>query len=473
MIRGSAIGRNSARCVLHMAIVAILGFSLCSCGTPETDSVPLARGANIILIVVDTLRADHLGVYGYPRETSPNIDAFAHDALLFRHAYTPRPKTTPAMASLFTSSPPHVHGVRRIPQALPEAVLYMPEELQRQGYTTAAVVSNSAAGRDFGFARGFDFWKQPGDVGGHVTDTALSRLDSIEGSKDGRPFFLWVHYLKPHAPYQPYPEYHSMFVGDTLWAESQLPFSEHKFGSYRELPQVVNIDGNSNPYYYIAEYDAEIRSVDAEIGRLLGGLRTRGLYDSSIIVLTADHGESLGDHDYYFDHGMLPYDACGRVPLVIRHPGLKPKVVDSPASLLDIFPTLLPVVGLAVPGEAMGIDLFAAAKAGDSERQIFAESGYNVQPQISVRKNGWKLIYNPSKAERKSLHMRTYELYNTANDPLEEKNLAGQGLDIERTLARALSNWLASWKDYSLPEERAMVISDETMNQLRALGYVE
>jgi arylsulfatase A-like enzyme len=377
------------------------------------------------------------------------------------------------MASLFTSSPVHAHGVRSIPQALPNGVLYFPEELKRHGYATAAVVSNAAVGQDFGFERGFDLWSQITDEDHNVTDKAIETLDDLNTQDDDRPFFIWVHYLKPHTPYQPSSEYHLMFVGDSLWAEEDVPFSQHQFGAYRTLPQNVNIDGNTNRHYYIAEYDAEIRNVDAEVGRFLEGLKARGLYDSSLVVLTADHGESMGEHSYYFEHGMFPYDVNGRVPLMIRIPGRHPAVTDTPASLIDLFPTLLKAVELPIPEGAYGTDLLAAVDIGDSDRMIYAESGNRHPPQVSVRYRGWKLIYLPNEADQKMLTGGPYELYNTNEDPPEEDNLIDRGYDeIQSKLTKALHEWLSTWDDASLPLTKVSPVTSETWKQLQALGYV-
>ncbi len=169
---------------------------------------------------------------------------------------------------------------------------------------------------------------------------------------------------------------------------------------------------------------------------------------------------------------MFPYDVNGRVPLAIRHPGREPAVTDVPASLVDLLPTLLKAVELLVAEAAMGIDLFAAVDAEDTDRLIFAESGYEDEPQVSVRRNGWKLIHIPSNADRKRLSGGPYELYDTDEDPLKERNLAGQGLAVESALAESLAEWRAKWDEDSLSEVRPPEVSQETWDQLRALGYV-
>jgi hypothetical protein len=190
-------------------------------------------------------------------------------------------------------------------------------------------------------------------------------------------------------------------------------------------------------------------------------------------VLTADHGESMGEHSYYFDHGLFPYDVNGRVPLIIRHPGRQPAVTDTPASLVDLFPTVLNAVGLPVPAGVYGTDLLAAVDNGDSDRMIFAESGENSPPQVSVRYRGWKLIYVRNKADQKMLTGGPYELYNTEDDPLEEHNLIDQGHDeIQSKLSNALDEWLSTWDETSLPLSSVSPVTPETWEQLQALGYV-
>jgi hypothetical protein len=352
-------------------------------------------------------------------------------------------------------------------------VRYFPEELNRHGYATAAVVSNPTVGHQFGFGRGFELWSEIEDDRNLITDKSINMLDDLKRQGDVRPFFLWVHYRKPHAPYEPSPEYHSMFVGDVQWAEEEVPISEYEYGAYGAIPQYAYLVDNTNRHYYIAEYDAEIRDVDAEVGRLLDALKERELFDSSLIILTADHGESLGEHNLYFEHGMFPYDVNGRVPLIIRHPSRQPSVTETPASLVDLFPTILKAIGLPVPEGVYGTDILEAVDTGDSDRMIFAESGYQEPPQVSVRYNGWKLIYVRNKTDQKRLTGSLYELYHTDEDPLEEHNLIDQGYDeIQSNLKTALDEWLATWDDAKLPVTKVSPVSQETWEQLQELGYV-
>jgi len=413
--------------------------------------------------VVDTLRADHLGAYGYSRDTSPAIDAFARESLVFRNAYTPRPKTTPAMVGALSGRAPSRYGVTDVAQTIPPELPLLTERLQRCGYETGAIVSNSMVEQRFGFDRGFDHFRKEHDRGGAVTDAALALLSEIEAG----PFFLWVHYLKPHVPYEPTDD--TRFVGDGLYADGHVPFGDTYHATFGTLPRVIEREGQTNPHFYTALYDSEIRDVDAEVGRLLDELRSRHLLDTSLVALFSDHGESLGDQGYYFGHGKFPYDSTARVPLLFRVPGRSPAEIDLPATLLDLPATLLAAAGLPALDETDGIDLLAAVDGGLTDRTIITESGYGT-PQIQVRRRDAKLIFVQDQKDRAILRGNPYEFYRTDADPGEANDLAGRGGAAEAELHRELSGWL----EVPRAPKRAKLEDDRKLKrQLRALGYAE
>ncbi|MBW2446931.1 MAG: sulfatase [Deltaproteobacteria bacterium] len=446
------------RGTLWLALLAALT-SATGCGSPPACE----PGHNIVWIVVDTLRADHLGAYGYPRDTSPAIDAFARESQTFRNAYTPRPKTTPAMAGAFSGRAPSRYGVTDVAQTLPPELPLLTERLQNCGYATGAIVSNAVVDHRFGFDRGFDHFRKKHDRGGAVTDEALAVLSEIETE----PFFLWVHYVKPHVPYKPADD--ARFMDDGLFAVEHVPFGDTYHATFGSLPRVIEREGQTNPHFYVALYDSEIRDVDAEVGRLLDELRGRKLLDSSLVAIFSDHGESLGDQGYYFGHGKFPYDSTARVPLLLRVPGRSPARIDLPATLLDLPATLLAAAGLPALEETDGIDLLAAVDAGLTDRTIITESGFR-KPQIQVRRRDAKLIYVQDEKDLEVLRGNPYEFYRTDADPGEVNDLAGRGDPAEAELRRELEAWL----EVPRAPKRPKLEDDQRLKkQLRALGYAE
>lgn len=447
---------------------------------------PRARGRfpNILLITVDTLRADHLGCYGYERDTSPRIDAFSRQSVRFSQAVVQWPKTTPSFASMMTSTYGSRNGVmRRTGQAVPSRHLMLAELLREAGYRTMAAVGNGALGAEFGFSQGFDryeeLWRgwlhRPDETADRVSGRALELLGAAP--RDA-PFFLWVHFLDPHTPYAPSPEYDQMFVGDRFYEDSSrariLPPDTDDMGG---IPARFALGTREELGYYVAQYDAEIRFMDAHVGRLLDALVALGLDGNTAVVLTADHGESLGEHNYYFQHGRLPYDDCLLVPLIVRLPGVEPAVrtVTSPVELLDLAPTVLEVAGLAIPPQFQGTSLVPRIRGTGRHRgHTFSEAGHERLPQRILRTERWKLIHAPDPNDRRILSASPFELYDLLRDPKEERNL----LDLEREVARALSRTLLAWQD-SLSAAGAagppadVRMDDQTEDNLRSLGYIQ
>jgi arylsulfatase len=352
--------RSSFYISLVIILAATLGYLLIG---------NLSRGKhkhpNVLLITIDALRADHLGCYGYRLETSPNIDKFAKSGVLFIDCTVQWPKTWPSMASMITGAYPKTTGMKVKRRFLPTSFNVMNEIFGEAGYATGSVVANFNVGKKFGFDQGFshfveswqDKWiERWGDVpfrfrpgmikkytnGTVVTDQALSWLEEI---KDGSAFFLWLHYMDPHGPYMPPPDYKAFFRD----AHGYEPVPLEKIHPYqiqkRKDKPITDIG------FYKAQYDREIRYLDDEIGRLLSELARLGLETDTLIIFTADHGESLGDHDYYLDHGKLPYQACAHIPLILVQEDVLPsgRTIKHPVGLIDVSATVLDLSGIKVP----------------------------------------------------------------------------------------------------------------------------
>jgi arylsulfatase A-like enzyme len=446
-------------------------------------AVPAAR-TNVVLVTVDTLRADHLGSYGYARETSPAIDRLAREGVRFDTAVTQWPKTTPSLASLHTGVYPSTNGVtRHTQQALPAAFATLAQRLSEAGYETAAVVTNGNLARAYRFDKGFDSyietWRSPTaddpERAAHVTDAAIAWLDA---RRSERPFFLWVHYVDPHAPYTPPPPFDGMFVGDAHYDPSErAPLSEQPIEDIDGIPARSRLGVHDEIAYYVAQYDAEIRYSDGEIGRLFDRVEAGASGARTAIVLTADHGESLGEHRYYFEHGRLPFDGCVRVPLVVRLPGGHGggRSVKSPVQLVDVLPTVLEIASVAVPGEAEGRSLVPLLAQGqDPERGAFAftESGYTDSWQRSVRDARWKLVWTPDPSDRAIATGTEWALFDLATDPSETTDVAAAHPDQVERLRSALESWRHRSGVSTIALVPAPRVDHDTEERLRKLGYV-
>lgn len=447
-------------------------------------------GPNLLLITIDTLRADHLGAYGHLRDTSPEMDRLARDGVRFTWAVAQWPKTTPSLVSLHTGTYPRTNGVTRdTQQALPASQVTIAERLADAGWATGAVVTNANLARVFGFDQGFDryieVWKdvRPDhpERAGYVTDHALEWL--AQRPKD-RPFFLWVHYVDPHARYRPPPPFDGMFVGDAHYdAGRHAPLHEGRDDDMDGIPARARLGDRDEVDFYVAQYDAEIRYADHEIGRLLAAIDTDVLRARTAVVLTADHGESLGEHRYFFDHGRLPYDTCARVPLVVRPPAsddgndrARGRVIERPVELIDVFPTLLAFAGLPDWPAAEGHDLAPLLAGGDDPGRptwAITESGYTELWQRSIRNERWKLVHVRDPADRALMTGAEWELYDVIADPGETRNLWNDAPAEAERLRAALADWVQRGPAQPPAPIRTVPIDRETEERLRSLGYVE
>ena len=244
---------------------------------------------NVIFISIDALRPDHLGCYGYPRNTSPRIDALAQDALLFQDATVQRPKTSASFASIFTSTYPHTNGVRDCGSWLPHTLVTFVEFLRNSGFQTEACISNVILEKQFNFSQGF---KNYSIVENDELKTNRA-IQYIRTSKNN--MFLWIHYMDVHAPYTPPEEYQDLFINDEHYSPAkQIECSKRSFGAFGEVPGYACLGPNKKVSYYLAQYDSGIRFVDSLVGKILKELKESKMYNDSIIILIADHGEGWG-----------------------------------------------------------------------------------------------------------------------------------------------------------------------------------
>lgn len=492
LILSQPAGSGSALIGLLSIALLLVGCSGDATMSTALDPAPLPQRSNILLITIDTLRADHLSAYGYPRATSPTLDALARDGVRFDRPVVQWPKTGPSFASMFTSTYPKDNQiVRRIGIAVPEEYTLLAERLQQAGYDTRAVVSNGALSSELHFDQGFDHyietWQQAPDTeidpdgAERVTDLALELAESLDRE---RPFFLWVHYLDPHFPYTPPEPWGELFVDDSLYDPTRKISIDWQTPR-RQMLQIGSaqvLDGRDEAAFYEARYDGEIAYTDSQIRRLLDALSERGLMDGTLTVVTSDHGESLGEHEYYFDHGRFAFQTCLRVPLIFHYPGtLEPRVVAEPAELLHLSPTLLAFAGILeadgvwMQGESLVPNLLGEPPA--APMLAFSEAGYaeGGRWQRVVQDKRFKLIYARDRKERQWLGEGddAYVLYDLERNPEETHNSATDLPQDARRLSAALTAWLESSLSTEMIERSVKSDMDEkTREQLKALGYL-
>lgn len=453
-----------------IAVLACLAWTMAGGITAASAATP----PNIILIIIDTLRSDHLGCYGYRRATSPTMDAIAAEGVRFDQAISAASWTTPAVMSIFTSLPPFLHQTVSYSTMLPEGMTTLAAELKKGGYQTAAIIVNPYASSKFGFNRGFDLYDDNsiqlaaglGDldlnnnsVSDKVTQYAVKWLKSSRQSD--RPFFLHLFYFDPHYDYMPPSPYDGMFT-------------DPDYSGGQDGSKITTLDGKpltrADKEQIIGLYDGEIRYTDDQIKTLIDTLRNMNLMTNTLLVITGDHGEEFWDHGTVA-HGHTLYDELLRVPLIMRWPkAIKQKqVVAEQVSLIDLMPTVLDMVGLPIPIQCRGQSLVSLLKSSASrtfiERPVFSETASKI-PLKSIRTPSQKLIeYSREK---------TFEAYDLDNDPFECDDLALMpNYAGFQPLLTAYQDWKKQNAEFNATNHPAQTIQidPQLMKQLKSLGY--
>lgn len=424
--------------------------------------IPVAK--HLILVTVDTWRADHAFAERVGVPLTPRLTELAAESTRFTQASSVADETTPGVTGFLTGLVPHRTGVLVNVHVVPPEVPTLATVLHGEGFVTRALVANPVLGPGNGFEHGFDHYRLLEPAGGRVkaradalTDAALRGLDQ-DLATNGR-LLLWVHYLDPHGPYRPPEEYRDLYPVDRFGATAR-PVALLDHGDQSGLGGVPAYQqrGFERPSRdardYLARYAAEVRFLDAQVGRLIDGLRSRGILDESLLVLTADHGEALeGDHGYYFSHDNGQTSDQIHVPLMIRCPGCpQGRVIDRPVSTVDILPTVLDRLGLDVKVATDGIDLLS-----DRPRLVVSQ-GFR---QISVRSGDWKGIWQAG---------RKPGLYNLRRDPRERHNLATKRPRKLQELTRAMHGVR---RRSILARATVRTHTNQRLREsLRALGYI-
>jgi len=445
---------------------------------------------NVVLLIVDTLRADRLGCYGYDKPTSPNIDAVASEGVLFENTYVQWASSLPSHASIMTSTYPHVHGAFPNGKILNPNLPTLAKILKEHGYTNGAFVTNSLVGIHYNFQFGFDTFIDQADfdyrnttmaawvhslnlfrVFDHLTNNDLFTELALSWLRknQSKPFFLWMQWLYPHAPYKPP-------------AKFLEPFAKPYHGiANGTMPQIELINKKKlvlspeDEAHYSALYDGEVLISDYQIGRILEELRTLSLLDNSIVIVTADHGENLNEHGMEYGHYGV-YDSSVRIPLIFSKPPLLPpgKRVSEVVQSIDIAPTLLDLLSIPRPEEFQGRSMRPLIFEDHPKWESVAHSVMFREDVnfLSSRNGEWKI--NLKVRDDQNI----YELYHIPSDPQELNNR----VESEPAIADSLKHLLAAWIENNFhPSDLVYVpgtyfkedFDKATIERLRALGYIK
>ena len=421
-MRRNALPAGLMAAALSLALAGCPGGRQAPRATTATPSAATAATAgnrlNVLLVTIDTLRADHLGLYGYRRATSPHLDALAQRATVFDQAYTYWPKTRGSFVAILTGRLASQTGYSKGRQELLDWNPTLASTLKQAGYRTEATVDNPNVAKALGYAKGFDRYREtwlertlPTEVDRMRAITA-DGVSALREAKPGQPFFLWLHYVNPHAPYQPPPPFDTAFL-DTGAARGPVLGAVKDFHGGAHAPWAK---AGKPLGWYVAQYDGEIATVDAQIGSLVDALSASLVRDRTLLVVTSDHGESLGEHDYYFDHGEDLFDPCVRIPLLIAGPGVKGGSRSNVlASTLDLVPTVLDAVKVSYPPDLAGLSLLPATR-GEDRPQRPRLPGQNDRSLLGAWDQRYKIVATPQGDGAR------YALYDRQRDPGETRD---------------------------------------------------
>lgn len=459
MRRGRGRGGRARRVVPVLLAVACCGpaglalLALLGCGS--------AAPPNVLLISIDTLRPDHLGAYGYERDTSPSLDGLARDGVLWENAYAPSPATVASHATLFTGRYPYQHRTLNYATALPDAERTLAEILAEAGYRTFAVATSVRFHPGSGFPQGFETYQTLHELDKNARSRAATdRVLELAAAADGRPFFGFVHYFGPHGPYWPPEPYRSRWQTGPA---PELPGGPSGFLKGHKEP------GHSVPprtlRYLRALYDAEILYLDRDLSRLLAGLDEQGLARGTLVVVVSDHGEEFEEHDG-LGHARTLYEESLRVPLLMRWPDGLPagRRVAWPAQLVDVVPTVLDLVGEplppGLPGRSLAVDLRSGGHAPGFGRVLGQRGTHQWSVAASLPEGRFKLLFEQGRRPR---------LFELGSDPGEQRDLAATRSPILERLVAMTPAPLVEGPESAPTAE----VPAEVIERLGEIGYAD
>jgi arylsulfatase A-like enzyme len=450
-------------CILFVIAVVVTIFAVLRnyIGRVYFDENYKSTDCNIILISIDTLRADHLGCYGYSANTTPNIDKFSKDSVLFKNTIAQASSTEPAHASIFTSLIPSHHGAFfSTKKPIPPEIVTMAEILKENGYKTISYNGGGQVAAELGFDQGFDLYSSFPDKMDHLDRVFIKKVESVIDWIKNNPnekFFAFLHTFEVHHPYTPKKEYLHMFDNSYQGA---LPghISRKLLGNINEGRMKMSAEDKQ---HIINAYDGEIFSMDKAFGVLLDFLKKQGLYEDTLIVFTSDHGEEFGEHGTMGWHGHTLYDEQLKVPLIIKLTNSKhaSTIIGEQARSLDILPTVLDVLNIPPLECFEGVSLLGWLNKRN-RTALFAVSQQDTPRQThptSIRTNKWKLYDE--------------KLFDLESDPLEQKEVQTGYKRIRKELRSELDYILSL--NQSAEENTSVDLSEETLKTLKSLGYLQ
>lgn len=453
------------RCrIVMLVLCGLVSFHLLGCRCQSKDR-ETRRRPNLVIVLVDTLRADHLGYHDYRRKTSPRIDALKQQSTAFMNHYAHASRTGPSTASIFTGLHPQSHGVVNpltkwdAKGTLSDEQTTLAEILSRKGYNCRGFVGNLNVRKRFGFAQGFDDYRFIRSTA--APDIRKKAQEVIE--EDPAPFFLYLHYMEPHSSYRAPKPYRRLFVTDNY--EGPVTGAHHQLDDIlrgklkvekRDIEQLITL------------YDQEIRCIDDEIHKIVQLLKSAGAWDNTVFVFTADHGEEFWDHRGLL-HGYTLYEEQLHVPLYIFAPWIKGgEQILSVTRHVDLLPTLLDLLGIETDRPFQGKSLMPfinGEKQGKDAGPVFAQASLKAVKTVqgeSYMKDGWKLI-------RMRIPRLTESLYYIPDDPAEQNDLAAKKPE---KLSELRDEMLRFQKSLPVGKGGEVTLSTEEIDQLRALGYM-
>lgn len=475
--RSSSVARGP-RTVARAAGAAVLAAAalmlVTACGPASAPSSATDEKAprvpSVVVVTLDTTRADHLGFHGYVRDTSPNLDALAEQSIVFERAYAPMSTTLPSHVSLFTGTYPEEHGVLANVKHgglkfVPSPKLTAAAEIaEANGWATAGFVSSAPVKRETGVDAGFETFDQPSGYQRPAQETIDPALSWLAEHDRDAPFFLWVHLFDPHNPYRPPVEYRDLFERDQAFedflAEREIPDSVFWKGADRDVRRVTDL------------YDGEIRYMDEQLGRLFDLLEQRGLWDEILLVIAGDHGEGLGQHGE-LTHGCI-HGSQLHVPMLFRGPGTSPRRVDDVVSLVDLLPTAFgetaPEFWEELISQATGRNVLAE-EPGLVVSQRTARDRPDIHPfAFTLTTPRHKLVWEPAEGG-------STRLFDLESDPHELRDVSRDHPRVVDELRQTLVDEVSRQKDRGQllrPDaEPEQPFDPERLDQLRSLGYID
>ncbi len=436
----------------------VLNLTACSRQTPRP---------NIILISIDSLRADRLGTYGHDRDTSPNLDRLAAESVVFENAFSTTSWTLPSHASMLTGLYPEVHGVVQGKQRLSERAFLVSEALQELGYQTLAVVAGPYLRSKFGFNQGWDDYDdytikirgKRATTGGPVAPKQHRRILDMLDEREDRPFFLFLHYWDVHYDYIPPEPWRSRFDPDYAGDLDASFFTKNESIHPEMDPRDLQ--------HLLALYDGEVAFTDHYLGLLFDELRQRDLYDDSVIVVTSDHGDEFFEHGHKGHRANL-FNSTLKIPLILKLPEARwgGRREARPTSLVDIPPTLFDLLDSDLLGRVNGKSLVRLIDddSGAESRIVFADLSDEQKSMIS---GSWKILTGRTGSSDS-------ELYDLATDPQERENVISDNRAKGEDMLDALNIWLSVARRQARELGRESIeLDDETREVLESLGYLD